>query len=139
MLWRAAGIEHSIRPLGEQGTEGDRKRNQERNWKRREGAGPCEPLDPRGRAGRGWERNDGVGEGCSSSLPGILVPWTLLPASHLIVLQGSYLPLCFPWQPPCLYELPPRWEGGGGGVSRLWPSCSQVPELGQKLNRLRVG
>ena len=53
MLWRAAGIEHSIRPLGEQGTEGDRKRNQERNWKRREGAGPCEPLDPRGRAGRG--------------------------------------------------------------------------------------
>lgn len=61
MLLRAAGIEHSIRPLGERGPGGDRERNQERNWKSREGAGPCEPLDPRGRAGRGRERNDGVG------------------------------------------------------------------------------
>ena len=138
MLLRAAGIEHSIRPLGEQGTEGDKERNQERNWKRREGAGPCEPLDPRGRAGRGWERNDGVGarmQFFSARYPGPLDPPSCF-SSHCP--SGKLSASLFPMAAALPLSAPTQ-VGGWGGVSRLRPSCSQVRELGQKLDRLRVG
>ena len=137
MLLRAAGIEHNIRPLGERGPEGDRERNQERNWKSREGAGPREPLDPRGRAGRGQERNDGVGarmQFFSARYPGPSDPASCF-SSHCppgklsaSVSHGG-----------CLASVSSHPGGRVGCVSHLWPSCSQVPELGQKLNRLRMG
>lgn len=78
-----------------------------------------------------------LGQGCSSSLPGILVPWTLLAASHLIVLQGA---VCFfVAHGSCLASISSHPGGRVGGVSRLWPSCKSGARAGSKVKQAEGG